>query len=65
MKSHSSRRFRGHAVTAYKDGPLIWGTFRRDAVEAWKAYERHNPPVEGFPTTAQLVKVEMTVTPYI
>lgn len=66
MKSHSKQRlFRGHAVIAFADGPLIWSTFRRDPVEAWKAYERHNPPVEGHPTAAKLVKVEMKVTPVI
>ena len=64
MKSHSKpRRFRGHAVTAYENGPLIWGTFRRDPVEAWNTYLRHNPQVDGHPTPARLVKVEMTVTP--
>ena len=58
-----SRRFRGHAVIAFPDGPLIWGTFRREAVDAWQAYERHNPPVEGHPPTAQLVRVHMTIDP--
>ena len=64
MKSRSkSRRFRGHAVIAYAEGPLIWGTFRHDAADAWKAYERHNPPVDGHPSAARLVRVEMTIRP--
>ena len=62
MKSRS-RRFQGFAVIERPDGPLIWGTFRPELADAWAAYERHNPPVAGHPSQAQLVAVNMRLRP--
>lgn len=56
-----SRRFRGFAVIERPDGPLIWGTFRPAELDAWAAFERHNPAVSGFAGQAQTVSVEIIV----
>jgi hypothetical protein len=60
-----SRRFRGFAVIERPDGPLIWGTFRPVQADAWAAYERHNPPLADHPTRAQLVAVDMRISPVV
>lgn len=57
------RRFRGFAVIERPDGPLIWGTLRPAQADAWAVYQRHNPAVEGHPQTAQLVEVDMRLSP--
>lgn len=57
------RRFRGFAVIDRPDGSLIWGTFRPVPAEAWAAYSRCNPSVDGYPPYACLVEVEMTIKP--
>lgn len=58
-----SRTFHGFAVVAKPDGSLIWGTMRPAQADAWAAYARHNPEIEGFPSGAQLVAVSLTVEP--
>jgi hypothetical protein len=62
MKSRS-RKFKGYAVIERPDGPLIWGTFRPVELDAWNTFMRHNPQVEDHHQQAQVVRVEMTVTP--
>ncbi len=58
-----ARRFRGFAVIERPDGPLIWGTLRPAQADAWAVYQRHNPAVAGVDQPAQLVEVEMRLTP--
>lgn len=55
------RKFRGFAALERPDGALLWGTFRPSEADARAAYDRHNPSVEGFPSPAQIVAVEIKI----
>jgi len=63
MMDSDPRRFRGFAVIERPQGPLIWGTLRPAQADAWAAYIRNNPAVDGHPPQAQLVQIDMTMRP--
>ena len=56
-----TRRLKGFAVIERPDGPLIWGTVRPDRAAAWSAYLNHNPQVEGYPSDARTIAVEVFI----
>lgn len=59
MSRRGPRKFKGFAVLAHPNGPLIWGTFRPKAEDARAAYDRHNPAVAGFPSPRVVVPVRV------
>lgn len=56
-----TQRLKGFAVIERPDGALIWGTVRQDRAAAWSVYLNHNPQIEGFPTDARTVAVEVFI----
>lgn len=61
MRTLKPRKFKGFAALERPDGALIWGTFRPSEAATRAAYERNNPPVEGFPAPVQIVTVEIKI----
>jgi len=57
-----TRKLKGFAVIERPEsGALIWGTLRPDRAAAWTGYLDHNPQIEGFPTAARTVEVEIFI----
>lgn len=59
--TNKPRKFRGFAALERPDGALVWGTFRPTEAAARAAFERWNPPFDGFPQPVQIAPVEIRI----